>query len=112
MAVPACAAALMSPKPALCRRSAVGNALSLALRCSFYDGDDFHSAASIGEEQDGVEHPLCFMKLFLSQRCHSLSLPEKMKSGVPLDDADRWPWLDSLAVVIERHASRLVRGLN
>jgi len=26
-----------------------------------------------------------------------------MSSGVPLEDADRWPWLDALALVVNTH---------
>ncbi len=41
----------------------------------FAEGDDFHPAANV----------------------------EKMRSGQPLDDADRWPWLRSLAAWIGEH---------
>ena len=42
----------------------------LATRCGmvFYDGDDHHPPANV----------------------------EKMRSGIPLQDSDRWPWLDQL----------------
>lgn len=42
----------------------------LAARCGmiFYDGDDHHPPANV----------------------------EKMRSGIPLQDSDRWPWLDQL----------------
>jgi gluconokinase len=30
-------------------------------------------------------------------------LAAKMSSGVPLEDADRWPWLDALALVVSKH---------
>jgi gluconokinase len=46
----------------------VGRALAAALHWSFYEGDDFHSAANV----------------------------EKMAHGHPLDDADRAPWLAAL----------------
>lgn len=43
--------------------------MSEALKIPFYDADDFHPASSVG----------------------------KMKSGVPLSDEDRRPWLEALA---------------
>lgn len=49
-------------------KSTLGAALAVRLGCSFLEGDDFHSAASIA----------------------------KMRDGHPLGDADRWPWLDRL----------------
>ena len=49
-------------------KSTLGLALALELGWEFFDGDDFHSAANIA----------------------------KMASGIPLDDSDREPWLDSL----------------
>jgi len=63
-------------------KSSVGGALSQALDWTFYEGDDFHSAAN----------------------------KAKMASGAPLTDADRRPWLESLSSVIgevirqDRHA--------
>jgi gluconokinase len=53
-------------------KSTVGNCLAAAIGCSFLEGDDFHSPASIA----------------------------KMRSGEPLDDADRWPWLDRLGAAM------------
>lgn len=46
----------------------VGRALATALHWSFYEGDDFHSAANV----------------------------DKMAHGHPLNDADRAPWLAAL----------------
>lgn len=34
-----------------------------------------------------------------------LLLPEKMRSGQALTDEDRWPWLQTLAGVLEEHCS-------
>ena len=51
-----------------CGKSTVGRALAEGLGVPFYDGDDFHSPASIN----------------------------KMRQGVALNDEDRWPWLDRL----------------
>jgi gluconokinase len=33
---------------------------------------------------------------------HPLQNVEKMRRGVPLDDADRWPWLERLSAEIDR----------
>jgi gluconokinase len=49
-------------------KSTVGNALAERLRWDFYDADDFHPPENVA----------------------------KMARGVPLDDADRLPWLASL----------------
>jgi gluconokinase len=55
-------------------KTTVGGRLARELGWSFHDGDDFHPPASV----------------------------EKMRSGVPLTDADRLPWLEALRGVIER----------
>ena len=52
-----------------CGKSTVGTLLAESLGCPFYDADDFHPAANV----------------------------EKMRSGIPLTDDDRWPWLQHLA---------------
>ena len=62
-----------------CGKSTVGQALAQRLDCPFYDGDDFHPAENVA----------------------------RMSQGIPLDDADRWPWLNRLADLIEEH---LLRG--
>ncbi|MDB5720332.1 MAG: gluconokinase [Alphaproteobacteria bacterium] len=46
--------------------------LAAQLDCPAYEGDSFHAAASIA----------------------------KMRAGQPLDDSDRWPWLDRLGFAI------------
>jgi gluconokinase len=51
-----------------CGKSFIGAKVAQALGCVFEDGDDFHPASNI----------------------------EKMASGTPLTDDDRWPWLDVL----------------
>jgi gluconokinase len=53
-------------------KSTVGAALAARLGWSFVDGDDHHSAANIA----------------------------KMRRGVPLDDADRAPWLATLNALV------------
>lgn len=55
-------------------KTAVGKLLANNLGWRFYEADDYHSRANI----------------------------EKMHNGVPLTDADRWPWLESLRELIER----------
>jgi gluconokinase len=53
-------------------KSTVGEALARRLGCEFRDADSFHPPANIA----------------------------KMKSGVPLSDEDRWPWLQAIALWI------------
>lgn len=56
-----------------CGKSTVGQALGAALEWEFRDGDAFHPPANVA----------------------------KMKSGAPLTDEDRWPWLDAIARYID-----------
>jgi gluconokinase len=56
-----------------CGKSTVGQALGDHLSWEFRDGDAFHPAANVA----------------------------KMKSGAPLTDEDRWPWLDAIASFID-----------
>jgi gluconokinase len=60
-------------------KTTVGRALAAELGWKFYDGDDFHPRTNV----------------------------EKMARGVPLDDADRAPWLEALRDLIK---SCLARG--
>ena len=55
-------------------KTTVGELLARKLGWRFLEADDFHPAANI----------------------------EKMRSGRPLNDEDRWPWLDNLREQIER----------
>lgn len=57
-----------------CGKSTVGSALAGELGWEFIEGDEFHSQAS----------------------------RDKMARGIPLEDADRWPWLRALHGEIER----------
>lgn len=52
-----------------CGKTRVGEALAAELRWPFFDADDFHPPANVA----------------------------KMAAGQPLDDEDRWPWLDRMA---------------
>jgi gluconokinase len=49
-------------------KTVVGEALAARLGVPFLDGDGFHPASNVA----------------------------KMSSGIPLTDADRWPWLDAI----------------
>ena len=62
-----------------CGKTSVGELLSQELGWPFYDGDDFHPPANVA----------------------------KMGAGIPLEDADRQPWLQALHDLIHRH---LVEG--
>jgi gluconokinase len=55
-------------------KTTVGRALADALGCAFLDGDDLHPPANVA----------------------------KMAAGVPLDDADRAPWLAAVRAAIDR----------
>jgi len=54
-------------------KSTVARGISVALGWAFAEGDDFHPEANVA----------------------------KMRSGQPLTDDDRWPWLEALASWIE-----------
>jgi gluconokinase len=56
-----------------CGKSTVAGLLAHELRCTFLDGDDFHSATNRA----------------------------KMQAGTPLTDADREPWLEDIRASIE-----------
>jgi gluconokinase len=49
-------------------KTTIGAALARSLGCRFIDADDYHPPENVS----------------------------KMKAGIPLEDADRWPWLDRL----------------
>lgn len=53
-------------------KSTVGEQLAAALGVRFRDADEFHPKANV----------------------------EKMQAGIPLTDADRWPWLDAIAAAL------------
>lgn len=57
-----------------CGKSTIAKMLADQLGWSFYDADDFHPPANI----------------------------EKMKSGIPLTDADRLPWLERLSFLLRK----------
>jgi gluconokinase len=55
-------------------KTTVGKLLAQALGAEFAEGDAYHPPENI----------------------------EKMRRGIPLEDADRWPWLQTLAAQIDR----------
>jgi gluconokinase len=57
-----------------CGKSTVGTLLALRLRWEFEDADWFHPASNV----------------------------DKMHSGIPLTDEDRWPWLNAVAAWIDK----------
>ena len=65
-----------------CGNSSVAAGLAEALGADLIDGDDLHSAESVA----------------------------KMRAGIPLTDADRWPWLDRIGARLTK-ATQGERGL-
>jgi gluconokinase len=53
-------------------KSTLGQALSQRLHCPFIEGDALHAAHSVA----------------------------KMRAGIPLEDADRWAWLDRIGMAL------------
>jgi gluconokinase len=64
-------------------KSTIGGELSRMLGWPFRDADSFHPPANI----------------------------EKMKSGIPLADDDRWPWLDAIGAWIGERLARSEPGI-
>ena len=65
-----------------CGKSTVSQAVGKKLGLEVADGDDFHSAESRA----------------------------KMHSGIALEDADRWPWLDRIAQHLTTHPTHSPAG--
>lgn len=59
-------------------KTTIGPLLSAALGVPYAEGDDFHPAANIA----------------------------RMSAGTPLEDADRWPWLDAIGRWAHERADR------
>ena len=59
-------------------KSTVGAALGRALHAPFLDGDQYHPPENV----------------------------EKMRSGTPLTDEDRWPWLEALTAALKEAAEK------
>lgn len=65
-----------------CGKSSVGEAVAAALGATYLDGDDLHPKANI----------------------------EKMSAGIPLDDADRAPWLEKVGLRLKDAQGDLLVG--
>ena len=63
-------------------KTTIGPLLAEALGVPYAEGDDFHPPANIA----------------------------KMSAGTPLDDDDRWPWLDAIGAWAHERAGRGRRG--
>jgi len=66
-----------------CGKTTVGEMLAECLGWRFLEGDDLHPPANIA----------------------------KMKSGTPLDDADRKPWLEAIAARIDQWRAQEAQGV-
>jgi carbohydrate kinase (thermoresistant glucokinase family) len=66
-----------------CGKSTVGENLAVALAARFIDGDSLHPEAN----------------------------KKLMAAGVPLNDENRWPWLDSVAEALAEPASSASAGI-
>ncbi len=65
-----------------CGKSTIGAALAESLAAIYLDGDDLHSAENI----------------------------RKMHAGIPLDDADRWPWLETIGDTLRNATPPVILG--
>lgn len=61
-------------------KTTLGQRLAARLGCAFIDADDHHPKENVA----------------------------KMAAGVPLDDADRWPWLEALNTLLRAQAHDVV----
>ncbi len=59
-------------------KSSTGAATAAALQAPFIEGDDLHPESN----------------------------RQKLRRGIPLEDADRWPWLDRLSVAVSEQLAR------
>jgi carbohydrate kinase (thermoresistant glucokinase family) len=64
-------------------KSTIASELAARLRWELAEGDEMHPAANVA----------------------------KMAAGRPLDDADRWPWLATVAAWIRQHTSAALPGV-
>ena len=63
-----------------CGKSSVGEGVAVRLGIPYRDGDDLHPAENVA----------------------------KMRVGIPLTDADRWPWLDRVGQVLAGEAPVII----
>ncbi len=61
-----------------CGKTSVGEGLAAKMGCPYIEGDKLHPAANI----------------------------KKMSSGIPLDDDDRWPWLDIIGKAMKAECGK------
>jgi carbohydrate kinase (thermoresistant glucokinase family) len=61
-------------------KNTIGEPLAERLGCKFIDGDDYHPPENV----------------------------KKMAAGVPLQDEDRWPWLDRLNAVLKKEKQAVI----
>ena len=61
-------------------KTTVGEALARAIHATYVDGDKLHPEANIA----------------------------KMSSGIPLDDADRWPWLAKVGETLRQTSTPII----
>ena len=61
-------------------KTTIGEALAAALGARFIDADDYHPPQNVA----------------------------KMKAGIPLQDADRWPWLDRLNQELRKNSDAIL----
>lgn len=63
-------------------KTTVGEALARAIHATYVDGDKLHPEANIA----------------------------KMSAGIPLDDADRWPWLAKVGETLRQESTPIIVG--
>ena len=61
-------------------KNTIGEPLAQRLGCKFIDGDDYHPPENV----------------------------RKMAAGIPLQDADRWPWLERLNAALKMEKQAVV----
>jgi gluconokinase len=61
-------------------KTTIGRALALEMAWPYRDADDYHPSANV----------------------------EKMAAGTPLDDTDRWPWLDKLNSLLREERAAIL----
>ena len=61
-------------------KTTLGKLLAQRLNCEFLDGDDWHPPENVA----------------------------KMAAGIPLEDSDRWPWLDRLNRLLRERTSAVL----
>lgn len=102
--------------------STVAAMLAQALSAAFYEGDAFHPPANIAKMRvrpAGPGWPCMHMRWYRTRGssiegsqpvmslqicCSSTSSPSHLRqAGTPLCDDDRWPWLQRLADIVQRH---------